>query len=212
MNESRVDTDAVQEIIRRTRTWVPEVEPTAEEWVRWFRRLDPDSAQMVAGYMLERQREDAQCFLLNHVEMIRALELEVAGLRKAMRDQRADRFQQAWRERNDRDTDDVAVRTWLSWFTQLTDEEVDREVLRIVRGEITGLVEKLRALVGQLTVSTAALGQDRILLSAVAATRSQECPMHGSHPHSTATERRRRCLDCAVCVNDQPMDHDALQR
>lgn len=99
-NKVKTALAAVQEIISATRTWPAEREPTVTEWASWFRTLDLASAQSVAGYMLDRQREDAQCFLMDHVSAIRSLEAEIVRLRKVEQEVRGEEFRRGWTARN----------------------------------------------------------------------------------------------------------------
>jgi hypothetical protein len=102
MADNKVETAlaAIQEIISATRTWPAEREPTAQEWAGWFCGLDIPSSESVAGYMLDRQREDAQCFLMDHVSAIRSLEAEIVRLRKVEQEVKGEEFRRGWAARN----------------------------------------------------------------------------------------------------------------
>lgn len=163
MNEPQSATyDNIRLIIETTRTWPANTEPTAEEWSTWFRNLDPASAETVAEYMLDRQRQDAQCYLKGHVDTIATLEQEILRLRPFEQRAKQDAFNQAWAERTRRPISSgkpnaAAVNAWLTWFGQLSDEDVVREVMSIIEHGQSSLLDELRAVMDRVTE---VLGED----------------------------------------------------
>lgn len=76
-------------IMRSTRTWDPENEPTALEWTEWFRGLLPQNAEIVAHYLLLRMAAQDQCFIADHTGSIRDLENVIGRVQEDNRRLRA---------------------------------------------------------------------------------------------------------------------------
>lgn len=76
MNNEEMDQAGrdAQAVLRATRTWDPETEPTPEEWAFWFQGLQPGNAIVMARYLLLRMAAEDQCFVADHARVIRELE------------------------------------------------------------------------------------------------------------------------------------------